>query len=213
VEAERSAVYALKAAKLMSALRKRGMEGRFAPDRSAAAALALSLAPEGSRVAWGGSVSCDRDLGIIEALRKGPYEVIDRDAAKTPAEKEKAFRDSFFADAYFMGTNAISQDGELVNVDANGNRVAALSYGPRRVIVIAGCNKICADLPQAMRRAREEAAPPNVLRLGYQTPCRIDGICHDCLSEECICCQILVTRKSRVPGRIQVILVGEDLGF
>jgi hypothetical protein len=213
VQAEIAEVYRLRAAKTIAALKRRGMEGFFAADRAQASSLALSLVERGSSVSWGGSTTLARDLGLIEALRAGPYTVVDRDAAKTPEEKEKAFRESFFVDSYFMGTNALTQDGELVNVDANGNRVAALAYGPRQVIIVSGCNKICADLPSALRRAREEAAPPNALRLGLKTPCSVDGLCHDCLGETSICCQTLITRMSRVRGRIKLILVGEELGF
>lgn len=213
MQSEIKAVYALRAAAAIAALKKRGMEGFWADDRETAARLILSLIPEGSSVAWGGSITLARDLGLYDVLRAGPYSTIDRDAAKTPQEVERVFRDSLSADVYLMGCNAISMDGQLVNVDARGNRVAALAYGPRSVIVASGCNKLCPDLESAMRRAREEAAPPNAERLGYKTACRADGLCHDCLAEECICCQTLVTRKSRVPGRIKVVLVGEDLGF
>jgi len=210
---EIGSVFALRAVKIVAALKRRAMEGYFAADRLEAAGVLRSLMPRGQSVAWGGSVSLARDLGFIDEVRSGPYRVIDRDAAATPEEAEKAFRESFCADTYLMGTNAITMDGELVNVDARGNRVAALAFGPRQVIVVAGRNKVCADLPSAMRRAREEAAPPNALRLGYRTPCSVDGLCHDCLGETCICCQTLVTRMSRVPGRIKVVLVGEELGF
>jgi hypothetical protein len=210
---EIDSVFALRAAKIIAALKRRAMEGYFAADRAAAVVALRSLMQDGQSVAWGGSTSLARDLGFIDVVRRGPYRVIDRDAAKTPEEAEQAFRESFCADTYLMGTNAITLDGELVNVDARGNRVAALAYGPRQVLVVAGRNKVCADLPAALRRAREEAAPPNALRLGYKTPCSVDGLCHDCLGEACICCQTLITRMSRVPGRIKVVLVGEDLGF
>lgn len=210
---ETESVFELRAAKIVAALKRRAMEGYVAAGRARALELLRSLVPEGASVAWGGSTSLSRDLGFIDEVRAGSSRVVDRDAAMTPEEADKAFRDSFSVDTYLMGTNAITMDGELVNVDARGNRIAALAYGPRQVIVVAGRNKICADLPAAMRRAREEAAPPNALRLGYKTPCSADGICHDCLGEACICCQTLVTRKSRVPGRIKVLLVGQDLGF
>jgi hypothetical protein len=213
MDGEKRELYGLRAQAVLKALPRRGIQGHFAQDSGAAVPLILSLIKEGSSVAWGGSMTLARDLKLYDAIRQGPYKAIDRDAAKTPEESERLHRESFSADCYLMGCNAVSASGELVNVDANGNRAAALLYGPRRVILALGCNKICPDLDAALARAREEAAPPNSIRLKKDTPCRLDGHCHDCLSADCICCHTVITRKSRTPDRIHLVLIGEDLGF
>jgi L-lactate utilization protein LutB len=202
-----------RADRVIKNLRRRGMEGFFAKDKEEANRKILSLLAPGSTVAWGGSVTLSRDLQTLDLIRTGGFKAIDREAAKTPEEIEKAYRDAFFSDTYLLSANAITVDGKIVNVDGRGNRVAAMAYGPRQVILVAGCNKICPSLETALERARNEAAPLNTERLSRKTPCREDGVCHHCLVEDCVCCMTVVTRKSVIPGRIKVILVGEDLGF
>ena len=140
--------------------------------------------------------------------------VIDRAAAATPEEKTELMRQALLCDTYLMSSNAISSDGQLVNIDGNGNRCAALIFGPKQVLVIAGMNKVTGSLESAMDRARNVAAPINAKRFaGLQTPCYKAGLCGDCLSADCICSQIVITRTSRNKGRIKIILVGESLGF
>jgi hypothetical protein len=173
---------------------------------------ALSLIPEGAKVGWGGATSA-RQIGLTDAIHAGPYSVIDRDLLPTPEEREQAARDCLSADVFITGANAISLDGQMVNIDGNGNRVAAIIYGPKSVLVIAGMNKVTTDLEAAVVRARTVAAPINAQRFPGQTPCRVNGVCGDCRSESCICNQIVITRNCRPAGRISFILVGEDLGF
>ena len=203
---------ALAAQRVIRMLQARHHEAYYALDRAEALKIALSLIPEGGTVGWGGSLSVEQ-IGLKDAVRAGNYRAIDRDRAATPEEKAALERQAFFADAYLMGTNALTEDGQLVNIDGRGNRVAALCYGPERVIVIAGINKLAADLESAISRARHTAAPINAQRFPGKTPCCERGICGDCHADDCICSQIVITRGSMTPGRIKVILVGEALGF
>lgn len=203
---------ALAAERVVKRLQERRLEAYYAPDRARALEIALSLIPEGSTVGWGGSRSVE-EIGLKDAVRAGNYRALDRDRAASPEEKAALERQAFSADAFLMGTNAITEDGQLVNIDGRGNRVAALCYGPERVIVIAGINKLTADLDAAVSRARHTAAPANALRFEGDTPCHRSGVCGDCRAGGCICNQIVITRGSMTPGRIHVILVGEALGF
>lgn len=172
----------------------------------------MSMIPEGSSVSWGGSETLSR-TGMMDALRAADLELLDRGAAGSPEEKKAIERRAFGADYYFMSTNAITADGELVNVDGNGNRVAALVYGPDHVMILAGMNKIAADEEDAIRRVHTKAAPPNTVRLNLKTPCSQTGVCKDCLSPDCICAHTVITRYNRIRGRIRVFLIGEELGF
>ncbi len=149
----------------------------------------------------------------MEAVNNGNYRAVDRDQAKTAEEKEAAARAAFNADYFLTSANGISEDGQLVNVDGNANRVAAIAYGPKYVLVVAGINKIVKTAEDALVRARTIAAPLNQQRFGRNTPCSVTGVCADCKSPDCICNQILITRNSRPAGRIKVILVGEELGY
>ena len=117
------------------------------------------------------------------------------------------------ADYFLMSTNAITMDGELVNIDGRSNRVSCLCWGPQNVIIIAGMNKVALDVESALKRVRNFAAPPNAVRLNKNTPCAQTGKCADCYSPDCICSQIVITRRSSTPNRIKVILVGEELGY
>ena len=150
---------------------------------------------------------------MLDAIRKGNYKAIDREAAKSVEEKEQAARDCFGADFFVTGANALSLDGQMVNIDGLGNRVAAIVYGPKNILVIAGMNKVADSLEKAVVRARTVAAPINQQRFLQNNPCTQTGICADCKSETCICNQILITRHCRPAGRIKMILVGEELGF
>ena len=197
---------------LVKNLRKRHFDAYYCETSEEALEKALSLIPEGERVGWGGATSAEQ-IGLLKALRTGPYHAIDRDTAASPEERTEMMRRCLLSDTFVTGANAISLEGELVNIDGMGNRVAAIVYGPKKVLVIAGVNKITDTLEDALTRARTVAAPINKQRFGTDTPCAVTGSCADCLSEGCICNQILITRNCRPGGRIQVIIVGEELGF
>mgnify|MGYP003508405209 FL=1 len=193
-------------------LAKRNMEGYYCATKEEALQKALELIPETDVVTWGGSVSID-EIGLLTAVKeRNP--VIDRDTAATMEEKVEMMRKGLTCDTFLMSTNAMSEDGILVNIDGNGNRVASLIFGPKQVVIIAGVNKITKDLDSAIARARGTAAPVNAQRFaGIRVPCAATGVCANCNSPDCMCCQVVVTRHSRQAGRIKVILVGESLGF
>lgn len=199
-------------ATLVANMQRRGFEAYYCADKEAALAKALELIPATDVVSWGGSATI-AEVGLLDAVkRRNP--VIDRDTAADPAEKVELMRKGLLCDTFIMSSNAISVDGQLVNIDGNGNRVAALIFGPKQVIVIAGLNKVAGSLDAAMDRARNVAAPINAQRFaGLPTPCYKLGRCADCQSPDSICAQIVITRRSRTAGRIKVILVGEHLGF
>ena len=191
---------------------KRHIEGHYCDSVDEAKELALSLVPNGSSASFGGSVTLG-ETGVLAALRaREDITLFDRDTANNPDEVKKIMHDALSCDYYFMSSNAITVDGELVNIDGNGNRVAALIYGPENVIIIAGMNKIVKNVEEGISRIRNTASPQNCLRLGKNNPCAINGVCGNCLADT-ICDQIVITRASRVPNRIKVILVGEELGF
>jgi len=197
---------------LVKNLQKRHFEAYYGATKEEALKQALSLIPEGSTVGWGGAISAAQ-VGVQEAVHAGNYTVIDRDQFSDPAEKLRCMRQCFDADYFITGANAISLDGQMVNIDGNGNRVGMIVYGPRNIIVVAGMNKVCATLEDAVRRARTVAAPMNQQRFGLNNPCTCTGVCADCLSESSICNQILITRNCKPAGRIKFVLVGEELGF
>ena len=199
----------LLAQKVIEGLESRNMSGYYAADKEAALRLALSLIPEGSTVTMGGGMSV-HEIGLVKVLSEGNYNFIDRDAM---TDKRAAMLAAYDADFYLMSTNAMTEDGILINIDGNSNRVSALAQGPRKVIIIAGMNKVCPDLDSAMKRARNVAAPCNAQRFGLSTPCAKTGSCMNCKSPDTICCQFLITRYSRHEGRIHVILVNDNLGF
>lgn len=194
-------------------LQKRQMDAWYCATAEEAAESALSLLKPGCSVSFGGSMTLE-ESGILAALReKTDIRLIDRAQAKSPEETRQMYHDALSCDYYFMSTNALTQNGELVNIDGNGNRVAALIYGPENVILVTGMNKIVPDVEEAICRVHNTATPLNCIRLEKKTPCAATGCCADCLSPDCICNQVVVTRRSGIPGRIKVILVGEDLGY
>ncbi len=201
----------LLAEKTIENLEKRNMKGYYAKTKEEAAALALSLIPEESVVSWGGSLTLN-ETGILEKLTSGNYKCLNRDTAPIE-EKDSIAHQALSADYYLMSTNAMTIDGELINIDGNGNRTAALIFGPKNVIVVAGINKICDSYDAALSRARNKASIPNVIRFDCKTGCRKAGKCVDCLSTETVCCQFVYTRFSKIKDRIKVIIVGENLGF
>ncbi len=202
----------LLAEKIIKGLESRNMEGYYAETKEEALKTALKLIPEGSSIGWGGSVSVDA-VGLKEAVCSGNYRIHDRNAAGTEEEKRQIELEVLGSDFLLCSTNAITEDGILVNIDGRGNRVAGIVYGPRNVIMVVGMNKVVKTLEDAWSRARNEAAPINAQRFPLQTPCKKTGSCADCKSPDTVCCQFLVTRFSKVPKRIKVILVNEDLGF
>lgn len=192
----------------------RKMNGRFAPNRASALTQAMDLIPAGSSVCQGGSVTLDQ-CGIREALRRrGDIRFIDPyDSTLTRDEQIENRRLGLSADVFISGTNAITRDGILVNRDGMGNRVAAMSFGPKRVIIVAGINKIVDDLEAAITRIDQVAAPMNCERLDRDTPCRETLRCHDCTESGRICCVTSIIERQAVPDRMHVIIVGEHLGF
>ena len=199
----------LLAQKVIKGLASRNMTGYYAADRKEALKLALELIPEGSSSTMGGGMSV-HEIGLVKALKEGNYNFIDRDAV---ADKRAAMLAAYDADVFLTSTNAMTEDGELVNIDGNANRVSAIAQGPKKVLFIVGMNKVCPDLDTAMKRARNVAAPINAQRFGLDTPCTKTGSCMNCKSADTICCQFLITRFSRHAGRIHVILVNDNLGF
>lgn len=202
----------LLAQKVIKGLDARNMSGYYAKTKEEALDIALSIIPPKSSVARGGSMSVN-EIGLAKALEEGDYNYCNRDLCKDAASKREAELFAYDADVFIGSANAITNDGVLVNIDGNSNRVSAIAYGPRKVVLIVGMNKVCDDIDGAMKRARNEAAPINAQRFGLDTPCTKTGACMNCLSPDTICCQFLITRYSRHAGRIHVILVNDALGF
>ena len=194
---------------VIKGLNSRNMTGYYAANKEEALKLALELIPEKSSVTMGGAKSA-HEIGLVDALKKGDYNFIDRDEYE---DKRAAMLAAYDADVFLSSSNAITNDGILVNIDGNSNRVSAIAQGPRKVVFIVGMNKVCGDLDGAMKRARNVAAPINAQRFGLSTPCAKTGACMDCKSPDTICCQFLITRYSRHKDRIHVILVNDNLGY
>lgn len=195
-----------------SALQKRHFEAFYCPSADEALQKAIGLIPAGDTVSWGGSMTISQ-IGLLSYVKEH-FSVIDRDDAKTPSERVEIMRRGLLADTFLMSTNAISEDGQLVNIDGNGNRTAALIYGPKNILIVAGMNKVARDLHAAYDRARHTAAPAVVQRFpSAKTPCNVTGSCADCLTPDSCCAQFVRTRLCRPQGRIKVILVGENLGL
>ena len=195
--------------KVIKGLESRNMKGFYAKDRKEALRIALDLIPEGSSITMGGSVSA-AEIGLVDAVKNGNYEFIDRNEA---ADRRQAALAAYDVDVFLASCNAMTEDGVLINIDGNANRVSAIAHGPRKVLFIVGMNKVCKDVDSAMKRARNVAAPINAQRFGLETPCAKTGSCMDCKSPDTICCQFLITRYSRHADRIYVILVNDHLGF
>lgn len=193
---------------MIANLEKRNMSGYYCATKEEALAKALELIPETSSIGWGGSMTME-EIGLIQTLKEGNYDAIDR----MQGDKKEQATKIFNADWFLMSTNAITLDGELINIDGTANRICYLCFGPEHVLVIAGMNKVVTDVPSGIARVRNMATPPNTTRLHKDTPCARFGRCMNCLEPDCICNQILVTRRSGQTGRIHVILVGEELGY
>lgn len=199
----------LLAQKVIKGLESRNMSGYYAASKEEALKKALELIPEGSSITMGGAMSV-HEIGLTEVLKNGDYDFIDRDAYE---DKREAMLKAYDADIFLSGANAMTDDGVIINIDGNANRVSAIAQGPKKVIFIVGMNKICSDPDAAMKRARNVAAPINAQRFGLDTPCSKTGSCFNCKSPDTICCQILITRYSRHKDRIHVIVVNDNLGF
>lgn len=193
---------------VIKGLESRNMSGYYAADKEEAVKKALEVIGKGSTVAMGGCQSA-HEIGLIQALEEGDYNYIDR-SNMTPRESLMAAYD---ADVFLSSANAMTNDGIMVNIDGNSNRVSCIAQGPKKVVFIVGMNKICSDLDEAMKRARNVAAPANAQRFDVKTPCKVTGKCADCKSPDTICCQFLITRYSRHEGRIHVVLVNDTLGY
>lgn len=197
------------AEKIIAGLASRNMTGYYVQTKEEALKKALELIPEGSKVTKGGSMSV-LEIGLDKALKEGNYDYCDRDAT---TDKRAAELFAYSSDVFLGSTNAITEDGVLINIDGNSNRVSAYAFGPKKLVLIVGMNKVVGDVDAAMKRARNEAATINAQRFGLQTPCSKTGACMDCKSPDTICCQFLITRFSRHKDRIHVILVNDSLGF
>ena len=204
----------IQAETIIKNMKKRNINGYYCETKEEALEKALSMMPEGSAVANGGSTTL-AEIGLLPYVKEHPekYRFIDRKAAKNDQETQEIHSQSMMADYFLMGTNAVTLDGELVNIDGNGNRVSALCFGPKHVIIVVGMNKIVADEESAYKRIRTTACPLNATRLDLKTPCHLTGKCAECLTVKSMCSQLLTTRMSRYPDRIHVIMVGEHLGF
>ncbi|MBQ9393688.1 MAG: lactate utilization protein [Oscillospiraceae bacterium] len=210
LEAKRTQ-YDKSGAKTAEALRRRHFDACYCSTGAEALTKVLSLIDPAATVGWGGSMTL-QELGVLEALRGRGQKLFDRDTVP-PEQRYDVMRQALTADVFLMSSNAVTEDGQLFNVDGNGNRVAALCFGPRTVIVVAGMNKVVPDLSAACARVRHLAAPVNAQRFGGKTPCTVTGQCADCLSPDSICASMVTTRLCKPAGKIKVVLVGEDLGF
>ena len=200
------------AKELIQKLEMRNFEVYYTENAIEAKEKALSLIDKDKTVAWGGSQTI-KEIGLLDALKENGYKILDRDSAKTPEEKSAAMKSGLIADTFLMSSNAITKDGILVNIDGLGNRVAAMCFGPDSVIMVIGMNKLCENEASAEERAHNTAAVKNAQRFGLTKTGCSKGKCSDCLSDECMCSYIVKTRRSKIKGRIKIILVGEDLGF
>ena len=199
--------------KVVKALESRYFEAWYFPEASEAVEKVFSLIPKTDTVSWGGSLTT-MGLNLTALASEKGYKVIDRDKAASPEERWELMRQALLCDTYLTGTNAITEDGQLVNVDGFGNRVAAMTFGPKQVIVVAGMNKVEQTIMDAANRARTIAAPANMQRFpNNKTPCNETGACGDCLTPDSICTYIVRTRQCKPKGRIKVILIGKDLGL
>lgn len=204
--------YENQAGSIIKKLNQRKMEGYYCPDSESAMAKVLELLGDGKKtVAYGGSMTID-NMGLKERITAAGHELIVREDAKTEEELKEMKARLVNADAFLMSTNAITLDGELINIDGRGNRVSFMIYGPEQVIIVTGMNKVVSSIKEGIRRSRNIAAAANTVRLKKETPCAKTGRCGDCIQNS-ICSEIVITRCSMIPNRIKVVLVGEELGY
>ena len=206
-------LYEQKIQRTVKALSANNIDAHIVRDREELLELVKRLVPQGATVASGGSATLN-ETGIYDLLMSGDYDFYYRGRTdETTGEPMDVFRQAFFCDWYFVSSNAITEDGYLYNIDGNVNRVAAMSYGPTNVVVIAGANKIVRDLKEAEVRVKTIAAPANCIRLKKQTPCALTGACMDCHSEDRLCSTTVIQGYQREKNRIKVFLLPESLGF
>ena len=210
-EAKRAA-YRSTAQTVIKNLQRRNMEGYYCETAEEAVQLVCDMIPAGDSITWGGSVTFT-ETGMRAALEVGDWRLLDRSTATTPDEQREMWRDRASADWFFMSANALTVGGELVNIDGNSDRLSLLLHGPEHVVVLVGMNKLVADVDAGFKRIRTTTCPLNAARLHTNTPCEVAGVCSECHSERCMCCQMVVTRHSRHAGRIKVVLIGENLGY
>lgn len=208
----KQAAFATAAEHIIKQLEKRGMEGYFFEDSASCTDAILASIPDNSSISWGGSESI-KESGLMDRIREGNYKLIDRATATTPEEGRQLYAQAVLSDYYLMSSNAVTLQGELVNIDGTGNRVACLIHGPKNIIMVVGMNKLVTDIASGIERVRNFASPPNAKRLNRQTPCNAVGHCNDCLSPDCMCNQIVITRHSGIKGRIKVYFIAEELGY
>lgn len=202
-----------KVERTIKALQNNNMEGYYVSNEDELKNKLCELIKGNSTVSVGGSMTLF-ETGVIDFLRSGKYNFLDRyEEGLTPEQIKNIYRQTFFADTYLLSSNAITEQGEIYNVDGNGNRVAAMIYGPDQVIIIVGVNKIVKDLKECEERLNRIASPTNAKRLNKNTPCVKTGYCMNCNSEDRICCDYVVMKKQRNKGRIKVIIVGKELGY
>ena len=197
---------------IIKKLNSRNMEGYFFADSSSCVKALTDFMEDGSVISWGGSESI-KECGLMDAIRSGNYTLVDRLTASSPEEGRELYVKAVLSDYYLMSTNAITYDGELINIDGNGNRVACLIHGPKNVILVVGMNKLVPDVESGYARVRNIASPANAKRLNRDTPCFKTGKCGNCLADDCMCNQVVITRRSGIPGRIKVFFVAEELGY
>lgn len=209
----------LKIRRTMAALEKNNMHAYYAPTSADAVKVVESLLQEGDTISCGGSVTLDA-TGVKALMRSGKYNFLDREAVATDAQRQEIYRKTFSADAFLTSSNAITENGELYNVDGGGNRVAAMLFGPNKVIVVAGYNKIVRDLDAAAVYVKSLTTPANAMRMNLDTPCThaacpgTDGdMCAGCRSENRICSLFTVMAYQRSKNRVHVVLVGEEVGY
>jgi len=199
-------------AKVVEALEKRGFEAYYCATGAEAKERCLSLIGKDDVIAWGGNTTAV-EIGLMDEVKSGRYHVIDRDTAKSPEERMELMRKALLCDTYIAGINAMTADGQIINIDGNGNRVAAITFGPRSVILPVSMSKVCGTVEEALARAREIAAPINAQRFDVKTPCKMNGLCGDCLNSTTISNYIQWIRRCNPPKKIKVILIGEKFGF
>jgi len=204
--------YEARCQKAVKALIKNGFDAIYVPTKEEAVKKALELVPPNATVGVGGSVTI-RELGIVDELLKRGHVIFDHYLPNSPEEKDRMRKCQLTCDVFFSSTNALTLDGKLVNIDGTGNRVAAMIFGPGRVVLIVGANKITDDLEQAMLRAKQVASPMNAMRLNIKTPCATTGYCSDCASEERICRVTTIIEYKPYLTDFTVIVVGEELGY
>ncbi len=202
----------LVAEEIIEILNKKSYDARYAKDIDEAKKMVLDMIPNGASVALGGSETLSH-MNLVEVFRNGDYNFFDRYQSIPFSETTEIYRQSMVADFLVTGVNAITRKGELVNTDSSGNRVAGVIFGPKRVIIVTGVNKVVDNLEEAFKRMRK-IAPMNAKRNGHQTPCVISGRCEDCDTPQRLCNSIgIVNHGMKHEGRFTIIVIPQELGF